>query len=119
MLPIKETDEDKPDTIMPIVREELGVESLPSEIEQWLSKKSHGNSSLAVDLAHALRESEVLTIENKKGRIANPEAKRSRTAKKLEILATASSQTPTVASVIGPIFAAKVLEEIENINITK
>jgi hypothetical protein len=109
MLPVKETDEDKPDTIIPIVRDELGVESLPSEIEHWLSNKSHGNSSLAIALAHALRESEVLAVENKKGRITNPEAKRSRTAKKPEILGTALSQPPTVASVIGPIFAAKAL----------
>lgn len=77
----------------------LDVDSIPPEVGEWISSHSKGNSTLAVDLASALCNHGILTFENRKGRFNNGPL-------------SAFQPVNKVASVIGPVFARKVMEEI-------
>ena len=110
----KNEDDTSTDTLIPLVRDQLNVESLPTEVEAWLTKKASGNPSLAVDLAYALRESGILEIDDENiGRIIDTAHGRNQHNIGGGIMDVSSQSTPTVKSVIGSIFASQVLKEIK------
>lgn len=113
LLPAEEKEEEEMGALLTAVREELDVESLPVEIEKWLLKTAHKNSSLAVDLACALRESEVLVVEDKKGRFNKPAVGKPKRAVGGGIIDVTSKNPPTIKDVIGSAFAALAVKEID------
>jgi hypothetical protein len=104
-------DDNSTDTLIPLVLERLGVESLPTEIEEWLTAKAKKNSLFAVDLAYALRESRILVIEDKKARVNDPLAGTSQG----NTVDSASKTSSPILSVLGSVFASRAMEEIKEL----
>jgi hypothetical protein len=104
-------DDNSTDTLITLVLERLGVESLPTEIEEWLTAKAKKNSSFAVDLAYALRESRILVIEDKKARVNDPLAGTSQG----NTVDFASKTSSPILSVLGSVFASRAMEEIKEL----
>jgi len=113
LLPVQENKDDElANALLSTVREQLGVESLPSEVEAWVTKRARGNSSLAVDLAYALRESGALIIEDKIGRLNGSVISKPKSAIETSINDITSQASPTIKDVIGSAFAARAMKEI-------
>lgn len=117
LLPAQEKEEEETDALLTTVRQELDVDTLPVEVEQWLFKNSNQNLSLAVDLAYALRESGLLVIEDKNGHLNKPAAGKPKRAVGGGIIDVTSKTPPTIKDVIGAAFAARAMKEIEEIDV--
>jgi len=110
------------DDVESLVCQRLGVKSVPPAIGQLIREKSEGHPFFAEELAYALRETGVLIIENQECRVnpklANlneislPDSLQAAIINRIDSLNPAQQLTLKVASVIGRIFALKMLEAI-------
>ena len=112
-----------------LVCQRLGVSAMPSEVSQLIRDKSEGHPFFAEELAYALRDSGVLVIERDQCRLAPglnnlnsitlPESLEAAITSRIDSLNPSQQLTLKVASVIGRIFAFRVLEAIHPIDADK
>jgi len=113
------------DDVEALVCQRLGVKSIPPMIGRLIREKSEGHPFFAEELAYALRESGILVIENQECRLASrfinfedlslPDTLQSAITNRIDSLDPAQQLTLKVASVIGRIFAFRVLQAIHPI----
>ena len=113
------------DDVEALVCQRLGVKSVPPMIGRLIREKSEGHPFFAEELAYALRDSGVLVIENQEcslySRFANfedlalPDTLQAAITNRIDSLQASQQLTLKVASVIGRIFAFRVLEAIHPI----
>jgi tetratricopeptide (TPR) repeat protein len=112
-----------------LVCQRLGVNSVPSEVSQLIRAKSEGHPFFAEELAYALRDSGVLQIEDGECRLASglrnldsinlPDTLEAAITSRIDSLSPSHQLTLKVASVIGRIFAFRVLHAIHPIETDK
>ena len=113
------------DEVESLVCQRLGVKSVPPLIGRLIREKSEGNPFFAEELAFALRDSGTLYIENQECRlnsrfmnledVALPDTLQAAITNRIDSLNPSQQLTLKVASVIGRIFAYRVLEAIHPI----
>ena len=113
------------DDVESLVCQRLGVRSIPAQIGQLIREKSEGNPFFAEELAYALRDTKVLVIEDQECRLSEnfpnlesimlPETLQAAITNRIDSLNPAQQLTLKVASVIGRIFAFRVLQAIHPI----
>jgi class 3 adenylate cyclase/tetratricopeptide (TPR) repeat protein len=113
------------DDVESLVCQRLGVKSIPAEIGKLIREKSEGNPFFAEELAYALRDTGVLLIENQECRLSKnfpnlesimlPETLQAAITNRIDSLNPSQQLTLKVASVIGRIFAFRVLKAIHPI----
>ncbi len=113
------------DDVESLVCQRLGVKSVPPMIGRMIREKSEGNPFFAEELAYAMRESGVLIIENQECKISSrflnyedlelPDSLQAAITNRIDSLNPSQQLTLKVASVIGRIFAFRVLEAIHPI----
>lgn len=114
-----------PDDVETLVCQRLGVTTMPSVVSRLIREKSEGNPFFAEELAYALRDSGVLVIEDQRAHLASgsenieditlPDNLQSAVTSRIDSLDPSQQLTLKVASVIGRIFAYRVLEAIHPI----
>ena len=112
-----------------LVCQRLGVRAVPSEVGQLIRGKSEGHPFFAEELAYALRDSGVLLIEGDECRLAPglhhldsvslPDNLEAAITSRIDSLNPSQQLTLKVASVIGRIFAFRVLHAIHPIETDK
>jgi class 3 adenylate cyclase/tetratricopeptide (TPR) repeat protein len=112
-----------------LVCQRLGVRSVPSEVGKLIRSKSEGHPFFAEELAYALRDSGVLIIERDTSHLAPglnvldsvtlPDNLEAAITSRIDGLNPAQQLTLKVASVIGRIFAFRVLHAIHPIEADK
>jgi class 3 adenylate cyclase/tetratricopeptide (TPR) repeat protein len=112
-----------------LVCQRLGVRSVPPEVGNLIRKKSEGHPFFAEELAYALRDSGVLIIEEEECRLAPglndldsvslPDSLEAAITSRIDGLNPSQQLTLKVASVIGRIFAFRVLYAIHPIEADK
>jgi class 3 adenylate cyclase/tetratricopeptide (TPR) repeat protein len=117
------------DDVEALVCQRLGVKSIPPMIGRLIREKSEGHPFFAEELAYALRESGVLIIEDQKCRIYSrfmnfedltlPDTLQAAITNRIDSLDPSQQLTLKVASVIGRIFAFRVLQEVHPIESDK
>jgi class 3 adenylate cyclase/tetratricopeptide (TPR) repeat protein len=117
------------DDVEALVCQRLGVKSIPPMIGRLIREKSEGHPFFAEELAYALRDSGVLTIENQECRLASPfinfedlslpDTLQSAITNRIDSLDPSQQLTLKVASVIGRNFAFHVLQAIHPIESDK
>ncbi len=117
------------DDVEALVCQRLGVKSIPSAIGRLIREKSEGHPFFAEELAYALRESGILIIEEQVARIAGqftsfdelslPDTLQAAITNRIDSLNASQQLTLKVASVIGRIFAFRVLQAIHPIEADK
>ena len=105
-----------------LVCQRLGVKSIPSEIAQLVREKSEGHPFFAEELSFALRDSGILQIENQEARLSSrftsleqvtlPDNLQAAITSRIDNLSPSQQLTLKVASVIGRIFAFRILQAI-------
>ena len=115
----------KLDDVEALVCQRLGVKSVPPIIGRLIREKSEGNPFFAEELAYALRDSGLLVIEDQECRIdprftdfenlTLPDTLQAAITNRIDSLNPSQQLTLKVASVIGRIFAFRVLEAIHPI----
>jgi class 3 adenylate cyclase/tetratricopeptide (TPR) repeat protein len=113
------------DDVESLVCQRLGVKSVPPLIGRLIREKSEGNPFFAEELAYALRDSGILYIENQECRLNSrfmnledltlPDTLQAAITNRIDSLNPAQQLTLKVASVIGRIFAYRVLEAVHPI----
>jgi class 3 adenylate cyclase/tetratricopeptide (TPR) repeat protein len=113
------------DDVEALVCQRLGVKSIPQEIGKLIREKSEGHPFFAEELAYALRDSGILVIENQECRISSkftsladimlPDSLQAAIMNRIDSLNPSQQLTLKVASVIGRIFAFRVLQAIHPI----
>ena len=113
------------DDVESLVCQRLGVKSVPPLIGRLIREKSEGNPFFAEELAYALRDSGILYIENQECRLNSrfmnledltlPDTLQAAITNRIDSLNPSQQLTLKVASVIGRIFAYRVLEAIHPI----
>jgi class 3 adenylate cyclase/tetratricopeptide (TPR) repeat protein len=113
------------DDVEALVCQRLGVKSIPPMIGRLIREKSEGHPFFAEELAYALRESGVLIIEDQECKvysrfmnfedIALPDTLQAAITNRIDSLGPSQQLTLKVASVIGRIFAFRVLEAVHPI----
>ena len=113
------------DDVESLVCQRLGVKSIPPMIGRLIREKSEGHPFFAEELAYALRESGVLIIENQECRIYSrfmnfedltlPDTLQAAITNRIDSLDPSQQLTLKVASVIGRIFAFRVLQAVHPI----
>ena len=113
------------DDVESLVCQRLGVKSVPPLIGRLIREKSEGNPFFAEELAYALRDSGTLYIENQECRLNShfmnledltlPDTLQAAITNRIDSLNPSQQLTLKVASVIGRIFAYRVLEAIHPI----
>ena len=113
------------DDVEALVCQRLGVRSVPPMIGRLIREKSEGHPFFAEELAYALRDSGTLIIENQEcqlySRFANfedlalPDTLQAAITNRIDSLDPSQQLTLKVASVIGRIFAFRLLEAIHPI----
>jgi class 3 adenylate cyclase/tetratricopeptide (TPR) repeat protein len=113
------------DDVEALVCQRLGVKSVPPLIGRLIREKSEGNPFFAEELAFALRDSGTLYIENQECRLNSrfmnledltlPDTLQAAITNRIDSLNPSQQLTLKVASVIGRIFAYRVLEAIHPI----
>jgi len=112
-----------------LVAARLGVDALPKEVSELVQTRSGGNPFVAEQLAHALQENNVVTIEITNGtaqcvvsgdleRLALPDTVQGLVLSRLDRLPPEEYLTLKVASVIGRTFAYRLLRAIYPTQIT-
>jgi class 3 adenylate cyclase/tetratricopeptide (TPR) repeat protein len=119
----------KLDDVEALVCQRLGVKSIPPMIGRLIREKSEGHPFFAEELAYALRDSGILIIENQEchvySRLVNfedltlPDTLQAAITNRIDSLDPAQQLTLKVASVIGRIFAFRVLQAIHPIEADK
>lgn len=117
------------DDVEALVCQRLGVKSIPPMIARLIREKSEGHPFFAEELAYALRESGILIIENQECRIYSrfmnfedltlPDTLQAAITNRIDSLDPSQQLTLKVASVIGRIFAFRVLQAIHPIETDK
>lgn len=113
------------DDVEALVCQRLGVRSIPPEIGKLIREKSEGHPFFAEELAYALRDSGILVIENQECRLSSrfasladimlPDSLQAAIMNRIDSLNPSQQLTLKVASVIGRIFAFRVLQAIHPI----
>ena len=113
------------DDVEALVCQRLGVRSIPPMIARLIREKSEGHPFFAEELAFALRESGVLIIENQECRVYSkllnleelslPDTLQAAIMNRIDSLNPSQQLTLKVASVIGRIFAFRVLQAVHPI----
>jgi class 3 adenylate cyclase/tetratricopeptide (TPR) repeat protein len=117
------------DDVDALVCQRLGVVSIPPVVSKMIREKSEGHPFFAEELAYALRDSGVLLIEGETSRLASgsddladvvlPDNLQAAITSRIDGLSPSEQLTLKVASVIGRIFAYRVLEAIYPIEADK
>ena len=117
------------DDVEALVCQRLGVKSIPPMIGRLIREKSEGHPFFAEELAYALRESGVLKIEDQDCQIdarfagfeelTLPDTLQAAITNRIDSLDPSQQLTLKVASVIGRIFALRVLEAVHPIEADK
>ena len=117
------------DDVEALVCQRLGVKSVPPMISRLIREKSEGHPFFAEELAYALRESGILVIENQECRVHSrflnfedltlPDTLQAAITNRIDSLDPSHQLTLKVASVIGRIFAFRVLQAIHPIEADK
>src|SRR5215208_6892163 len=117
------------DDVEALVCQRLGVKSVPPMISRLIREKSEGHPFFAEELAYALRDSGILMIENQVCRVhsrfmnfedlALPDTLQAAITNRIDSLDPSQQLTLKVASVIGRIFAFRLLEAIHPIEADK
>ncbi|HEX6269368.1 MAG TPA: AAA family ATPase [Anaerolineales bacterium] len=117
------------DDVEALVCQRLGVKSIPARIGRLIREKSEGHPFFAEELAYALRESGILIIENHECRVYSqfmnfeeltlPDTLQAAITNRIDSLNPSQQLTLKVASVIGRIFAFRVLRAIHPIESDK
>jgi class 3 adenylate cyclase/tetratricopeptide (TPR) repeat protein len=117
------------DDVEALVCQRLGVKSIPPMIGRLIREKSEGHPFFAEELAYALRESGILIIENQECRIYSrfmnfedltlPDTLQAAITNRIDSLDPSHQLTLKVASVIGRIFAFRVLQAVHPIESDK
>ncbi len=117
------------DDVEALVCQRLGVKSVPPMIGRLIREKSEGHPFFAEELAYALRDSGTLVIENQECQIysrfmnfedlALPDTLQAAITNRIDSLDPSQQLTLKVASVIGRIFAFRLLEAIHPIEADK
>jgi len=113
------------DEVEELVCQRLGVKSMPPEAGRLIRDKSEGHPFFAEELAYALRDSGVLLIEGNECRLAPrfrdlkavslPDSLEAAITSRIDGLRPSQQLTLKVASVIGRIFAYRMLHAIHPI----
>jgi class 3 adenylate cyclase/tetratricopeptide (TPR) repeat protein len=113
------------DDVEALVCQRLGVKSVPPMIGRIIREKSEGHPFFAEELAYALRDSGTLVIENQECQVfsrfmnfedlALPDTLQAAITNRIDSLGPSQQLTLKVASVIGRIFAFRLLEAIHPI----
>jgi tetratricopeptide (TPR) repeat protein len=117
------------DDVEALVCQRLGVKSVPPMISRLIREKSEGHPFFAEELAYALRDSGILLIENQECKVHTrfmnfedltlPDTLQAAITNRIDSLAPSQQLTLKVASVIGRIFAFRVLQAIHPIEADK
>jgi len=117
------------DDVEALVCQRLGVRSVPQMVGRLIREKSEGNPFFAEELAYALRESGILVIENQECRVdvrftdiegvSLPDTLQAAITNRIDSLNPSQQLTLKVASVIGRIFAFRVLQAVHPIEADK
>ncbi len=117
------------DDVEALVCQRLGVKSIPPMIGRLIREKSEGHPFFAEELAYALRDSGILLFENQECKLSSrfinfedlslPDTLQSAITNRIDSLDPAQQLTLKVASVIGRIFAFRVLQAIHPIESDK
>ncbi|MEO8355296.1 MAG: AAA family ATPase [Chloroflexota bacterium] len=117
------------DDVESLVCQRLGVKSVPPMIGRLIREKSEGHPFFAEELAYALRDSGILFIENQECRIHSsfvnfedltlPDTLQAAITNRIDSLAPSQQLTLKVASVIGRIFAFRLLHAVHPIEADK
>lgn len=103
-----------------LVCQRLGVQSIPAEVARLIREKSEGHPFFAEELAYALRDAGIIRIENGECRISPnfsdlsaitlPDTLQGVITSRIDSLTPSQQLTLKVASVIGRIFAFRLLQ---------
>jgi class 3 adenylate cyclase/tetratricopeptide (TPR) repeat protein len=117
------------DDVEALVCQRLGVKSVPPTIGKLIREKSEGHPFFAEELAYALRDSDILIIENQECRVDPhlmsfedlmlPDTLQAAITNRIDSLNPSQQLTLKVASVIGRIFTFRVLQAIHPIEADK
>ena len=117
------------DDVEALVCQRLGVRSIPPMIGRLIREKSEGHPFFAEELAYALREAGILVIEHQECQIdprfvnfeelTLPDTLQAAITNRIDSLDPSQQLTLKVASVIGRIFALRVLEAVHPIEADK
>ena len=119
----------KLDDVEALVCQRLGVKSVPPMLSRLIREKSEGHPFFAEELAYALRDSGILMIENQECRVHSrflnfedltlPDTLQAAITNRIDSLNPSQQLTLKVASVIGRIFAFRLLQAIHPIEADK
>ena len=117
------------DDVEALVCQRLGVKSVPPMLGRLIREKSEGHPFFAEELAYALRDSGILVIENQECQVHSrfmnfedltlPDTLQAAITNRIDSLDPSQQLTLKVASVIGRIFAFRVLQAIHPIEADK
>ena len=117
------------DDVEALVCQRLGVKSVPPMLGRLIREKSEGHPFFAEELAYAMRESGILKIEDHEcqidARFSNfeevtlPDTLQAAITNRIDSLDPSQQLALKVASVIGRIFALRVLEAVHPIEADK
>jgi len=117
------------DDVEALVCQRLGVKSVPPMLSRLIREKSEGHPFFAEELAYALRDSGILMIDNQECRVhprflnfedlTLPDTLQAAITNRIDSLDPSQQLTLKVASVIGRIFAFRVLQAIHPIEADK
>jgi class 3 adenylate cyclase/tetratricopeptide (TPR) repeat protein len=110
------------DDALALVRQRLGVDSLPQPVADLIRTKAEGHPLLSEELAYALLDAGVIVVAEGRCRLARspddlrdlsfPDSVQGAITTRLDRLAPDEQLTLKVASVIGRVFSARLLRDI-------
>jgi predicted ATPase/class 3 adenylate cyclase len=116
------------DDIQALVCQRLGVATIPAEVEALIRRKAEGNPFFSEELAYALRDSGIVQIADGECRlaptinldhIALPDTVQGVVASRIDKLPPAQQLALKVASVVGRVFALRVLGAVYPVEVDK
>ncbi len=115
-----------PEEAMQLVCRRLQVESIPETISKIIQERADGHPFFSEELAYALRDSGMITVENGRLRLDAPQSAfqsldfpdtiQGVITSRIDRLAPAQQLTLKVASVIGRVFLYQALHDIHPVN---
>ena len=113
-----------PENVVALVCQRLGVAALPPAVERLIEQKAQGNPFFSEELAYALRDAGLITIADGTCRVARevdweavrfPDSVEGVIIGRIDRLPPAQQLTLKAASVIGRLFALRLLRDIHPI----
>jgi class 3 adenylate cyclase/tetratricopeptide (TPR) repeat protein len=110
--------------VLDLVCQRLGVADLPEPVTQLIQEKAQGNPFYSEELAYALRDAGLILVENDRCRIAPgvdwqsvsvPDSVQGVVTSRIDRLSPELQLTVKVASVIGRVFAVRLLHDVHPI----